>query len=221
MGCNIKLSFFVFVTAIIATSYSLTKRNIILQNHIDDTLQDDLRSTSLDPILFWNQVVLQACANDYGKVVVFRPDQDDPAATARAFAIIHNAMYEAMKSFDRIHQHVTEGSRPLTNDSSAKQYGMIASIIEAAYQTLSFLYPQQRPIFDTIYRAHLYQIRNKTNSQGDINIGLSVGQLTSSFMIENRKSDGSFGNAPYTPRRQPGYHKPDLIHSEKGFLGVH
>ncbi|CAF2702044.1 unnamed protein product [Rotaria sp. Silwood2] len=220
MGSNIKLSLFAFVTTIIATSYALTKRNIILQNHID-TLQDELQSTSLDAILFWNQVMLQACANDYDKAVAFKPDQNGPAATARAFAIIHGAMYDTMKNFGRVYQHVTEGSRSSTNDSFVKQYGMIASIIEAAYQTLSFFYPQQRPLFDAIYRIHLYQTRNKADSQDAINIGLSVGQLTSSFMIETRKSDGSFGNAAYTPSMQPGYHKVDPIHPEQGFLGVH
>ncbi|CAF0983925.1 unnamed protein product [Rotaria sp. Silwood1] len=220
MGCHIKLSIFAFVTAIIATSYALTKRNIILQNHID-SLQLELRSASPDAILFWNQVMLQACANDYDKIVAFRPDQEGPAATARVFAIIHGAMYEAMNNFDRIYQHVTEGSRSSTNDSIDKQNGMIASIIEAAYQTLSFLYPQQRPLFDAIYRAHLYRIRNETSSQNDINIGLSIGQLTSSYMIENRKFDGSSDNTVYFPSMKPGYHKPDPLHTGQGFLGFH
>jgi hypothetical protein len=98
---------------------------------------------------------------------------------------------------------------------------MTAAILEAAYQTLSSLYPKQRPIFDAAYRLHLDQTKNCTQAQTEISMGLTVGHLTASFILENRASDGSNSNDYYTSLMLPGYHQPDPTQTNQGYIGAH
>src|SRR5580765_5238565 len=51
-----------------------------------------------DAILHWNAVALEAEKNDYP--VGGTPDQPGPTRTARALAIVHAAMYDAVNAVD-------------------------------------------------------------------------------------------------------------------------
>ncbi|MBO0857372.1 MAG: phosphatase PAP2 family protein [Chloracidobacterium sp.] len=46
-------------------------------------------------LLFWNGITLKANALDHARVPPFSPDQGGPLRTARAFAIVHIAMFDA------------------------------------------------------------------------------------------------------------------------------
>ena len=50
-----------------------------------------------DPVLLWNAVALDAVADDYA--VGVDPEQKGPTATARALAIVHAAIYDAVNAF--------------------------------------------------------------------------------------------------------------------------
>src|SRR5262245_54166704 len=53
---------------------------------------------SADVILEWNDIMLQANANDHS---LSSPEQGGPILTARAFAIVSAAMYDAYNSVER------------------------------------------------------------------------------------------------------------------------
>src|SRR5947209_3351813 len=53
-----------------------------------------------DAVLAWNAVLLQGNANDFDPAVVSPPDQKGPGRTARAFAIVHAAIFDAVNSID-------------------------------------------------------------------------------------------------------------------------
>ncbi|CAF3341376.1 unnamed protein product [Rotaria sp. Silwood2] len=175
----------------------------------------------MDPILFWNLVTLQACANDYDSSIVSTPEHGGPARTSRAFAIIHGAMYNAMNSFSHSYEQLAQRSWASKTNPVLKRFGMSAAILEAAYQALSFLYEKQRPIFDAVYQFHLRQIKNDTRAETEINLGLTVGRLTTSFIRENRASDGSAAIEQYTQLMRLGYHEADPTHPNQGFTDVH
>ena len=220
MSGIVKLSFFALALAIITGTNGITNRAIILQGNIDMLLAQ-LQSTSMDPILLWNFVTLQACANDYDISIASIPDQIGPATTTRAFAIIHGAMINSMNSFAQSYEQLVQRSRMSTPNAVSKRLGMSAAILEAAYQTLSYLYPKQRPIFDAVYQFHLRQTRNGTTAQAEINMGITVGQLTASFMLENRARDGSNANDHYVPTMYHGYHQVDPTQPNQGYIGAH
>ena len=67
-------------------------RDSAFQDQIDSLLIQ-LQSTVMDAVLYWNLVLLQACVNDYDTMIAATPDQLGPTTTARAFAIVHGAMY--------------------------------------------------------------------------------------------------------------------------------
>ncbi|CAF1514839.1 unnamed protein product [Rotaria sordida] len=185
-----------------------------------DSLIAELQSTPMDTVLFWNMVTLQACANDYDRSIAPVPDQIGPTATSRALAIIHGAMYESLTAFNRAFKPMWKSKNfPVLGDVSRESIVDVA-IMESAYQTLSYFYPKQRPIFDAVRKVHLQQIASGYIRQADINKGIFAGKWIASFILNDRATDGSQQEKIYTPRMAPGYHQVDPTHPNQGFLGA-
>jgi hypothetical protein len=49
-------------------------------------------------LLFWNEIALKANALDHARLAPLRPDQGGPLRTARAFAIVHIAMFDVFNA---------------------------------------------------------------------------------------------------------------------------
>ena len=110
-----------------------------------------LRSTPMDAILYWNFVAVQADGNNYDRSVVSSLYQPDPAFASRTFAIIHGAMYDAVAVFTTAFKPVyTPNNLPNMNNVDKKSAVDAAAVMEAAYQTLRALHPQQQAIFDAV-----------------------------------------------------------------------
>ena len=178
----------------------------------------ELNNGNTDAILFWNSVMLQACANDYDSSIVQASDQSGPTRTSRAFAIIHGAMYESMNIFEKVYLPQFSTSNVPSIDNDSRSPGTEAAIIEAAYQALYALYPKQRPLFDILRGAFRRRIRNNASSKAVINRGTIVGNVIALTMLEDRKSDNSQAETIYTPIMEPGYHRPDPLHPNQGFV---
>ncbi|CAF1378180.1 unnamed protein product [Rotaria magnacalcarata] len=197
-----------------------TDRSIISTPYINKLLAK-MQSSSMDAILLWNLVTLEICANDYDPALVKSPEHGDPARTARAFAIIHGAMYTAMNSFDASYTQLVQQSGTSRIDPLLKRYGMSAAVLEAAYQALSYLYQKQRSVLDAAYIFHLGQLRNGNQAEAEIRMGLTVGELTASFILKNREFDGSTTNEIYIPSLSLGYHNVDPTNPQQGFSDPH
>ena len=200
-----------------ATQSHLFSRYTISQPQIDSLL-DELQSTRMDAVLYWNSVTLQACANDYDPSVAVVPDQVGPTETSRAFAIIHGAMYESMAVFNPALKSIFNVTNlPDTTDVPSGP-ATDAAVMEAAYQTLYTMYPKQRPIFDAVRAVYVRKLGTNTSLQVGIDRGILVGQVTAQFILEKRQQDGSRVITPYTPIGLPGYHEEDPTNSDQGFL---
>lgn len=220
MNYSLHLLLIVFSTIISVANSAVTDDNKRLRPHITRLL-NELQSTPMDAILYWNLVALQACGNDYDRSIVPTSDQVGPTETSRAFAIIHGAMYDAMTVFN---PNFTPLFRPenLPNTSNLdKESATNAAIMEAAYQTLLVLYPQQRPIFHAVRQQYFRQLKSNGNRKRAINVGVLIGQSVAQFILANRENDGSRETVPYTPVDSPGYHQADPTHPNQGFLGAH
>ena len=180
------------------------------------TLTTEMNNPATDAILFWNSVMLQACANDYDRTIVPASDQVGPTSTSRAFAIIHGAMYEAFKACNQ----KSPSKKYYVDNNVPKHPTTEAAIMEAAYQTLIAMYPQQIPMFDQVRTAYLQKLQNGNGVKNPIKTGISVGQLVAHDILQTRSSDNSQNAENYIPNYLPGYHQPDPVNPNQGYLSV-
>ena len=99
-----------------------------------------------------------------------------------------------------------------------KESAINGAIMEAAYQTLYALYPQQKSIFNVVRKEYLKQLKTEGDKQDAIDTGILVGKLVAIFILTSRQNDSSQVNTNYTSILYPGYHQPDPTHPDQGFL---
>ena len=163
-----------------------------------------------DPVLRWNSIMLAANANDHDPGVVPSPDQKGPPRTARAFAMVHAAIYDAVNSIDPTGEpyliHV-----PTRGDASIE-----AAVATAGYLTLSSLFPKQ----------HAYFRRELAGSMAGLDPdraaeGAWVGAMAAWAVLIDRLNDGSAqADGAYRPVGLPGYHQPDPLHPTQEFVSA-
>jgi hypothetical protein len=113
---------------------------------------------ALPRLIFWNRVALDANALDHtpvkpGENRVFG-QQVGPTRTARAFAIVHIAISDAVNAIHR--RYSTYTNLPQVPASTS----LDAAIALAAHDTLIALYPSQKPKFDQLLANDLALIPN-------------------------------------------------------------
>jgi hypothetical protein len=103
-------------------------------------------------LIFWNRVLLDANALDH---TPGRPnEQVGPTRTARAFAIVHIAISDAVNAIHR--RYSTYTNIPQVPASTS----LDSAIALAAHDTLIALYPSQKPKFDQLLANDLALIPN-------------------------------------------------------------
>jgi hypothetical protein len=97
----------------------------------------------MDPILFWNDVALEA---DRVSHTSEKGEQRGPTLSSRALAIVHLAMYDALAGVvnDPTNLPPYLPGLPAPKPGASKD----AAVAAAAHTTLSKLYPSQKPYFD-------------------------------------------------------------------------
>jgi hypothetical protein len=171
-------------------------------------LMSALAGAAVDPVLEWNAVLLEANAVDHSDTVN-GPEQGGPGRTARTFAIVHAAMFDACNSI--------EGSCapyrimvPLSKTAS-----LDAAVAKAARDALVALYPRQKATFDQRLAETLQRVPNgAAKTQGQM-----IGGICAQVMLAMRFNDGANNETPYVSGTLPGDHRPDPLHPSQGFLG--
>jgi hypothetical protein len=166
---------------------------------------EDRLALSADAVLDWNLVLLNANAVDHS---VAAPEQGGPTRTARAFAIVHAAMYDAVNSIARSHAPY------LVSFSGYQNASARAAVSQAAHDTLVALYPSQKPTFDAALVRSLAEIPNGTAENRGVELGVRVAVAT----LAARNGDGSELPQTYTFQDGPGVHNPDPHHPNQGAL---
>jgi hypothetical protein len=162
-----------------------------------------------DPVLAWNAIALQAVADDHSEIFG-PPEQGGPTRAARALAIVHAAVYDAVNSIDRSYTPYLTlvRRRPHTDVSLA------AAVAAAAHGTLVALYPSQEEVFDEALARHLAHIRHSAARRH----GLEVGRTVAKQLLQARRDDGSADPKPHTPSDLPGRHRVDPLNPDQDFL---
>jgi hypothetical protein len=160
-----------------------------------------------DIILEWNNVMLNANAHDH---TLMNPEQAGPVLTARAFAIVSAAMYDAYNSI------WSYGEPYLVAIPHMGGADSNAAVAQAAYQTLVALYPRQKEIFKTALSETMQRIADGSCKDNGIAVGAEVAQK----VLAARAEDGAdLINMPaYVENHEPGFHARDPLHETQGYV---
>lgn len=161
----------------------------------------------MDPILYWNDVALEAnrVSHTNGK-----GEQTGPVLSARALAIVHLAMYEAYAGASGFPTNL-----PSYLDNSAPpgapfaSNGLEAAVAAAAHMTLSRLFPSQQSFFDN----------SLASSGAGSGPGRDHGLAVAERILADRQNDPNASDAGYVPSTARGRHRPDPDNAGQGFHG--
>ncbi len=161
-----------------------------------------------DVILEWNNVMLTANAADHSRAA---PEQGGPILTARAFATVSAAMYDAFNSIERM------GAPFVIRAKVPGEADRDAAVAQAAHDTLLALFPSQQARFETALQNTLSRVPDgPAEDQGRL-----VGAAVAQYVLDTRADDGVSElmrfNDEYQPQKLPGFHDVDPLNPEQGF----
>jgi hypothetical protein len=168
----------------------------------------------------WNEIAINASGIDHTPVTpgenrVFG-EQLGPGRTARAMAIVHIAIFDAVNAIAGGYQSYT-GLSPAPAGTS-----MNAAIAEAAHDTLVALYCSQAASFDERLVEDLSQIRD-----GDAKAkGIDLGRQAAAAILALRADDGSLPADPHVgvdfiTSDEPGKWRQDPVSQIPFALGAY
>lgn len=144
----------------------------------------------LDVIIEWNTIYLEAIRKTGGA----------PGPIARAGAMMHVAMYDAVNAIRPTAKPYLSGLPTPDLDTSAE-----AAAIYAAHTVLCKIY---QPIVNFLNNELNASIKDLTASDSAIMNGKTFGEAVGNLMLQSRASDGSTDKMPYTPGNEPGDWRP-------------
>jgi PAP2 superfamily len=167
----------------------------------------------------WNEIAVNASGLDHtpvaaGEIRVFG-EQLGPARASRAMAIVHIAMFDAVNAIARRFYSYTNVSRAVPGTS------MDAAIAQAGHDTLSALFPSQKPNFDT----ELAEDLNGVDSHRAKQLGIELGQRAAAAILARRSNDGSANAEPrmgvdFIPGNAAGNWRQDPVGQQPIALGA-
>lgn len=158
----------------------------------------------MDPILFWNDVALEANRVSFTNGA---KEQPGPTLSSRALAIVHLAMYDA---FAAIHNDFADFPTYQSGLPSVPSGATVqAAVAAAAYTTLTALFPTQKPFFD-----------QKLAEAGEVlNSGHGFGKEVAEMLLKGRKDDPGASDTDFFPSEGVGKHKKDPDNPQQDFHG--
>jgi hypothetical protein len=136
----------------------------------------------LDAVRRWNDIMLDANALDHARLASDGgPHQSGPLRTARAFAIVHIAIFDAVNAIVGGYRGYTLLA-PVTEKTSVD-----AAVAQAAHDSLAVLFPSQISNFDMLLADDLARIRDDRAKRNGINLG----QRAAAAILALRAGDGS------------------------------
>jgi Vanadium chloroperoxidase N-terminal domain/PAP2 superfamily len=162
----------------------------------------------MDPILYWNEVALEANRISFTNG---KNEQPGPTLSSRALAIVHLAMYDAYAGvcgnpLDPVNLSPYLPGLPNPQPNASAD----AAVAAAAHATLSSLFPSQKPFFDLKY--------TQAGLQGNgLQEGHEFGLLVAQKILDKRQDDPSASDDGYAASQARGAHRPDPDYPGQGF----
>jgi hypothetical protein len=184
----------------------------------EPTLQSN---TPADRLRYWNRIAIDASGRDHtppgpGDNWEFGA-QLGPGRSARAEAIVHIAIFDAVNSIRGGYESYTR------IPSAAPGASVDAAIAQAAHDTLAALFPSQKPLFDSLLVRDLVRIPATVLAKAR---GALTGRRAAAAILALRENDGSAHDEPgmgsdYVPGNGPGIWRQDPISLSPVALGAH
>jgi hypothetical protein len=139
----------------------------------------------IDAVRRWNEIAINASGLDHtpvaaGEQRVFG-EQLGPCRAARAMAIVHIAMFDAVNAVVGEYQSYTGVCAP------SGAVSLYAAVSQAAHDTLAALFPSQAAAFDS---SLAQDIGRENNLKAKAN-GVQLGRTAAAAILALRASDGS------------------------------
>src|SRR5688572_10875698 len=174
-------------------------------------------------VIHWNSIAIDASGLDHTPVPPGDPrvfgEQLGPGRSARAIAIVHIAIFDAVNAIDGGYVSYTGIPRAQANTS------VDSAIAQAAHDTLVVMFPSQRAAFDQELAEDLGEI---PNGQAKMR-GIALGRQAAEAILEMRSNDGSAHAEPalvqnggdWSTSNAPGRWRQDPISLIPLALGAH
>ena len=144
--------------------------------------------TRADAVTDWNSAALDAV----------KADQTPPPKAARALAILHVAIYDAVNG-------ITQTNDPyFVMDKPAGVASVEAAASAAAHRVLITLYPARQAQFDELFTRTLAGIPDDPSQRA----GVVWGEFVAEAILELRGGDGFDTVVPYAPTPGAGFWQP-------------
>ncbi len=137
-----------------------------------------------DMVLDWNEHALAA----------IRTASTPPPVAARALAILHTAIYDAVNSLERTYKPYAV--QLLAPPSASRE----AAVAAAAQQVLTTLFPAQAATFAAQLTTSLAAVPDGAAETAGVTLGTQV----ATQILARRSTDGSTTVTPYVPGAAPG-----------------
>ncbi|HEY0680866.1 MAG TPA: phosphatase PAP2 family protein [Steroidobacter sp.] len=221
------------VSADTAASETVNKASITVDEYLGPRPESNVGSAVLLPkqtqtdtsqlgfVLHWNSVAIDASGLDHTPVKAgenrIYGEAVGPGRSARAIAIVHIAMFDAMTA-------VEGGYKPFTSIprvADPTRVSTRAAIAQAAHDTLKAMFPSQSPIFARELQTSLDRLPADDTRKA----GRSVGADAAKRILRARKYDGSYYDEPtigngFTPSNKPGWWRADPVSRSQAALGA-
>ncbi|HEY0368055.1 MAG TPA: vanadium-dependent haloperoxidase [Chthoniobacterales bacterium] len=174
----------------------------------------------LDALHRWNQIAIDATGLDHSPTNVGGAhtfgEQVGPGRSARAMAIVHVSMFEALNAISGQYHGYTKLRAPRLPISQD------AAIAQSAHDALVAMYPSQEANFDARLIEDLAAVRNPVERM----TGIILGKAATRAVMATRVDDGAEVAEPtvginYFPSDLPGHWRPDPITQSNAALGAH
>ena len=173
-------------------------------------------------VLRWNDVAIDSSGIDHTPVSpaetrVFG-EQLGPGRSARAMAIVHIAIFDAVNAITGSHRGYT--ALPRVPEPAS----MEAAVAQAAHDTLVALYPSQTASLDDLLAEDLGRMRLVRPAVKAA--GIALGKRSAAAILALRTADGSQHAEPrmvadYVPDNQPGQWRQDPVSRIPLAMGAH
>src|SRR6266508_334343 len=131
-------------------------------------------------LLFWNEVALKANARDHARAAPLKPEQGGPNRTARAFAIVQIAVFDAYNAIVGGYESYADLDLILEDadrESDRRRASVDAAIAQAAGDTLKALYPSQAAEIAAVQETDLDSIPDGRAKDAGIRIGRRAAEV--------------------------------------------
>jgi hypothetical protein len=162
-----------------------------------------------DSVLRWNRTANDASGYDHTRPPPGNGEQLGPGRAARAMAIVHIAIFDAINAVQGGFESYTR-TPPAAADTS-----LAAAIAQAAHDTLVALFPSQQSAIDQQLAEDLDSIEDGQEKES----GIALGRQVAAAILAMREGDGAELPEEYTFSFLPGFWRADPVNPGQKPLG--